>query len=159
MTDSEAVDVSVQGDHRGRVSSLSEGSGAATPREVRILLVDDHALVRRTMARMLRGLDCQVHECPSGPDALEALGHGTFDLMLLDRSMPGMGGVEVLQALRGQPELRGATYIAVVSAWAGEDRAQMYELGADAVLSKPLFEEDVEPILVQLRDRAESGDR
>jgi PAS domain S-box-containing protein len=68
----------------------------------RVLIVDDEPMVRRT-ARMLLELEgVQVDEAGDGADALRKVGAGapSYDALLIDMTMPGMGGVETLRELR-----------------------------------------------------------
>jgi DNA-binding NarL/FixJ family response regulator len=69
---------------------------------VRILIVDDHALFREGLRRMLRDLDQQleIREAGNCVDALSMAGE-PFDLVLLDMHMPGTSGLEALETLRG----------------------------------------------------------
>lgn len=66
----------------------------------RILVVDDHAIVRSGIRRLLADLpDVQLHESASGEDALEAVRGTPFDLVILDLNLPGLGGLELLRRL------------------------------------------------------------
>lgn len=69
---------------------------------IRILVADDHRVVRDGLREMLRGEKDMsiVAEAASGPEALHEAQCGPVDLMLLDISLPGFSGVRVLQALR-----------------------------------------------------------
>lgn len=67
----------------------------------RIMVVDDEAVVREGIKRVLEGTEeFQVETCSSGQLALEKLLDEDFDLVITDLKMPGMSGMEVLQALR-----------------------------------------------------------
>ena len=71
---------------------------------IRVLLVDDHQLVRRGLAQLIRdtpGMDV-AGEAGDGQGALDVLGSTQPDVVVLDLSMPGRGGLDVLQELRGQ---------------------------------------------------------
>lgn len=73
--------------------------------KVRLLLVDDEA-IRLVLARVFDRLGYQVTAAASGEEALFRLEQLSYDLMLLDLNMPGMGGVEVMRrAHEVQPEL------------------------------------------------------
>ena len=67
----------------------------------RVLLVDDHDMVREVAAELLGMLGCTVDQAASGEEALEIYRarNTPFDLVLLDVSMPGMTGVETHEAL------------------------------------------------------------
>ena len=58
--------------------------------------------------------------------------------MLLDLTMPRMSGEEVVRWLRENPDRGEGLDVVVVSAWAGEQRAVLQELGVTTVLQKPL---------------------
>ncbi|MBY0488503.1 MAG: response regulator transcription factor [Gemmatimonadaceae bacterium] len=73
--------------------------------KARILLVDDHALVRRGLAVLLR-MDSRfevVGEAGSGEAALAAVEQLRPDVMVLDLNMPGIDGLETLRRLRSKP--------------------------------------------------------
>ena len=70
------------------------------------LVVDDEELVRVLMSRQLQRLGLQVTLALNGTQAIEIGSQRSFDLVILDLSMPDIGGAEVLQALRKHhPEL------------------------------------------------------
>lgn len=114
---------------------------------MRVLLADDHDIVRHAMARTLRVLGHQVTECADGQEALEQLQESSFDLVLMDRSMPRLSGTGFLERLRLNPGLRGDAVVVIVSAWSGEERSQMFELGAADVLPKPFLVEDLDRLI------------
>ncbi len=76
---------------------------------IRILIIDDHAVVRKGLAMVLRlEPDFEVvGETGNGHDALELAQQLHPDVALLDRIMPGMGGAAVARALKAQqPDIR-----------------------------------------------------
>lgn len=85
-----------------------------TPAGLRLLIVDDHALVRAGLRARLAlepGI-AAVDEAGSGEEALERLAAGTPDLLLVDISMRGMNGIELLRRVR---ELHPAVRTIVLS--------------------------------------------
>jgi DNA-binding NarL/FixJ family response regulator len=75
---------------------------------VRVLVVDDHALVRRGMGHVIRECfpDAEVLEAGSATDALEKLSTGSIDIALVDVRMPDADGIELLHDLKSRwPEL------------------------------------------------------
>ena len=74
----------------------------------RILLVDDHAVVRAGFRYLLEsGGDCEVSEAGSSEEAYQVYGELEPDVVVLDVSMPGMGGIEGLRRLRSRyPDAR-----------------------------------------------------
>ena len=89
--------------------------GPARPEELarpaapsaRVLVVDDHAMVREVLARQLKALHFQVIQAPDGSAALAWLdAGGVADLLVTDFSMPGMNGLMLIEeARRRRPRL------------------------------------------------------
>jgi DNA-binding NarL/FixJ family response regulator len=80
---------------------------AAKP--LRILIVDDHAIVRDGLKQILtsRLPDAVIGEGRNAQEALDQVSQGTWDVLLLDISMPGLSGLDVLQQIRDlQPTLK-----------------------------------------------------
>jgi DNA-binding NarL/FixJ family response regulator len=67
----------------------------------RILIIDDHPIVRRGVRDLLReSSELQVSEAANGPDALSLMRREPFDLILLDLDLPGMDGLDVLKQIK-----------------------------------------------------------
>jgi two-component system invasion response regulator UvrY len=68
---------------------------------IRVLLADDHSLLRNGLKRLFSETAdiVVVAEAVDGPDALEKMRHGEWDVALLDVNMPGMNGLEVLRRI------------------------------------------------------------
>ncbi|HEY1611160.1 MAG TPA: response regulator transcription factor RqpR [Paraburkholderia sp.] len=69
---------------------------------VRLLLVDDHAVVRQSLRQLLldRGVASEVIEAQTGAEGLAAIAPHACDVVLLDISLPDMNGVEVLKRMK-----------------------------------------------------------
>lgn len=66
----------------------------------RVLITDDHAVVREGVRRLLAELpDLDIHEASSGEAAQEQVRTSSFQLMILDLNLPGLGGLELLRRL------------------------------------------------------------
>jgi DNA-binding NarL/FixJ family response regulator len=72
-----------------------------------ILVVDDHAIVRSGIRRLLVELPhLELRESENGEDALEQVRGGRFDLIILDLNLPGLGGLELLRRiLKASPKV------------------------------------------------------
>jgi DNA-binding NarL/FixJ family response regulator len=105
---------------------------------MKILLADDHDLVRETIAAFLasEGFDA-VHGTGSLDEAVAAYrSWGPFELVLLDLNMPGMGG---LDGLARMIEVAGDTPVAIISGAAQPDKVQAaIEVGARGFLPKTM---------------------
>ncbi|WP_404425700.1 response regulator [Nibricoccus sp. IMCC34717] len=81
----------------------------------KILVVDDFAGVRLFHASLLRGAGYDTSAVGSGEEALRALERETFDLLVLDLIMPGLGGHEVLRQVRHHKTLARLPVIVITS--------------------------------------------
>jgi DNA-binding NarL/FixJ family response regulator len=103
---------------------------------MRILMIDDHALVREGMARVIESLQPEATIWATGSygEAMQVVEREVVDLVLLDLMLPDRSGVDALRALRAShPELP----VVIVSA-AGDAQTvlQVLDLGARAFVSK-----------------------
>ena len=76
---------------------------------IRVLLADDHAMVRAGLREILEGTgDIEIAaEATNGQEALNAVRSGQFDVAVLDLSMPGRSGIELIKLIKEeQPKLR-----------------------------------------------------
>jgi CheY-like chemotaxis protein len=102
---------------------------------------------------MLKTLGCQVKLAGDGIEALEALQHGSFDVVLMDCQMPNMDGFQALSIIRERalttPNGRSLPVIAVTAnAMAGE-RERCLGAGFDDYLSKPFKRGQLDELLQQ----------
>lgn len=108
------------------------------PTGKRILVVDDVAENRAICRGLLAPLGFEVDQAADGPSALLRLEVSPPDLILLDLTMPGMSGLEVMARLR--PAYRIPVIMVTASAFA-EDRKRAQEAGCEGFLSKPVDRE------------------
>jgi signal transduction histidine kinase/ActR/RegA family two-component response regulator len=113
---------------------------------LRILVVEDDPGVRRYMVECLEGLGHTVTEASDGQEGLERLNMQTPSLLILDYAMPGMNGVEVIEAARAiAPDLP----ILMATGYA-DMRAVSRVIGPDQVLRKPFQIADLEKAILQV---------
>jgi PAS domain S-box-containing protein len=106
------------------------------------MIVDDNSDMRAYLARLLSP-HWQVEAVDSGAAMLERVRDHPPDLLVADVMMPGMGGLELLAALRADPVTRELPVI-VLSARAGEEAAiEGLAAGADDYLAKPFSSRDL----------------
>ena len=101
----------------------------------RILVVDDEPAVQQALARALALERYEVALCADGGDALERIGEGSYDVVILDVSMPVLDGLEVCRRVR-----LGGDRTPVLMLTAREqvdDRVAGLDAGADDYLTKP----------------------
>ena len=107
-------------------------------RQLQFLVVDDNEDIRDVFCRLVERAGHGASTAVDGLDAVEILQRESFDVMLLDLTMPRMNGVEVARWLRDNPGVAPEMRVVVISAWAGEQRAVLQELGVETVMQKPL---------------------
>jgi two-component system response regulator AtoC len=102
----------------------------------RILVVDDEEGIRSFLAESLELDGHQIEEAASGEDALERLRAKSFDLVLTDLRMPGMGGMKLLETAQAeQPEVE---FIVLTAHGNVESAVQAMKLGAFDFIQKPV---------------------
>jgi CheY-like chemotaxis protein len=115
------------------------------PRRPRVLVVDDHEVGRKSLARLLGALGYEVTSVKDGESALAAMEQDpTFDYVLTDLRLPDLDGREVVQAAH---RLLGSPRIALITGWDVEPD-ETERLGIDWIFLKPL---DVQQIVAQLK--------
>jgi CheY-like chemotaxis protein len=111
---------------------------------LRILLVDDNAINRQVVSLFLRPFKLRIVEAANGAEALTALEHETFDLVLLDMHMPVMDGPTTIRRIRhdGRPWSNIRVVALTADAMSG-DRERYLAMGMDGYLAKPIAERDL----------------
>lgn len=132
-----------------------EGVSGAKPR---VLVVDDHPLVRKLLAEAVQNLGATAIVAQSGVAAVRAAGLGTaIDIVLLDRNMPGLDGLHAARALRRQPATQGASLILLVN---DEQEAKAADVGAvDHVFIRPKGRAAIERGLAPLFQAAMTAEK
>jgi DNA-binding response OmpR family regulator len=102
---------------------------------MRVLVVEDHAKLAMTLATGLRRAGMAVDVVFDGRDALERIALTAYDVVVLDRDIPGTHGDDVCKALvaEGSP----SRVLMLTAAGAVDDRVEGLGLGADDYLPKP----------------------
>lgn len=106
-----------------------------------ILIIDDEASLRHTLARILQRASFEVTTAASGQEGLALIGQQTFDLVYLDIRMPDMNGMDVLKAIHTKlPELPVVLFTAQPDLNSALDALRQ---GATDYLLKPLQPRDL----------------
>ena len=123
----------------------------------RILIVDDNRTSRQILVALLARWGCRVASAPGGPEALEALraaasAGAAYDLVLLDRMMPGMDGCTLADLVRRDPALAGVRMLMMTCGGADES-GRFQDLGIGGWLAKPIRQSELFDSLADLLDR------
>jgi two-component system chemotaxis response regulator CheY len=109
-----------------------------------VLVVDDSKVMREMVVACLRpypGLT--FTHASSGLEAIERLSLKPYDLIVLDLNMPDIGGIEVVEFVRGQDMLRHLPIVIVTTRGDEASRARALEAGADRFMTKPFTPEAI----------------
>ena len=106
-------------------------------KEPTVLIVDDSLFLRRTLELQLSRAGYRVKSAEDGMDALHQIMKERPSLVLLDIEMPHLNGYELLEILRGQPQLKEIPVAMLTSRAAEKHRYHAMTLGANAYLVKP----------------------
>lgn len=112
---------------------------------MRVLIVDDEALARSRLRRLLVEMTpapTAVHEAANAPEALQALASAAalgqaFDVLLLDIHMPGLSGMELARQLQQQPPAPAVVFVTAHP----EHALSAFEVNAADYLTKPVRRE------------------
>lgn len=114
-----------------------------------ILTVDDSRMVRMLIRRTLAGCDLQIAEAGNGVEGLAAAQSQAPDLVLLDVTMPGMDGLEMLSQLRKVPACARIPVIMLTAESSREYVARADGLGVVGYVAKPFKEEALREQILQ----------
>lgn len=116
----------------------------------RILIVDDHPEMARSLARLLGG-DADAVTADSGVDALARIADsGRFDLVLCDVMMPGMTGIELFERVRELDPATAAAFVFTTGGVPPEVQAMLDATGARCLL-KPCDFDDLRGLIASVR--------
>lgn len=119
----------------------------------RVLLVDDEAEFVEALSIRLENRGLVVDTAANGSEALEKVRDGTFDAIVLDLAMPGMNGIETLEALK---DLAPNLQIILLTGHGNlESGIQAMKLGAMDFLEKPV---GIDVLLQKIRQAKANSD-
>lgn len=117
----------------------------------KILIVEDHADIRRLIRMTLEFEHCEIHEAPDAPTGWDMARELQPDAVLLDVMMPGaLNGVDLCRAIKADPKLRNVPVLMLTARGGSADREAGLQAGADAYIVKPFSPMQLLELLVQL---------
>lgn len=106
-----------------------------------ILVCDDEEIMRDVLETILSGAGYKVDLARTGEEAVEAYAQKSYDIVLMDVSMPGMGGLTALESLM---QIDPEAVVLMITAYATFDTAiSAWEKGANGVIRKPFQNEQI----------------
>lgn len=108
----------------------------------KIAVVEDN-IDNRLLVQALLEEHYEISEYENGMEVMDGLADDIPDLVLLDISLPGMDGTEVLEWVRSQEGLSSLPVIALTAHAMSGDREKYLEMGFDEYVTKPIVDEGV----------------
>ncbi|RLC98546.1 MAG: response regulator [Chloroflexi bacterium] len=114
----------------------------------KILIVDDAAFMRRLSRQILQAAGYEVVCAVDGQECLDKVKVEKPDLVIMDRNMPRLDGLEALRALRADPVTRSLPVLVASASSRDIDIAEMEAAGADGYVPKPF---QVKQLIIAVR--------
>jgi signal transduction histidine kinase/CheY-like chemotaxis protein len=154
----------VDGDGDAGDSLASDDREGEARSEFRVLVVEDHPDNRLLLRNLLEPLGISVRECADGDAGVAAVRDWDPHLVLLDRRMPVLDGLEAVREIRAMSILHQPVVVAVTAHSFDDDRKEMLDAGCDDFLAKPFRESDLFAVLerhlgIRNRVRTRSGSK
>lgn len=105
---------------------------------LKVLVVDDMSTMRRIVKNVLKQLGyTDLHEAENGEEGLKKLRTGGFGLVVSDWNMPVMMGIDMLRAIRADPELKHLPVLMVTAEAQKENIIEAVQAGVSNYVVKP----------------------
>ncbi|MBR5407052.1 MAG: response regulator [Lachnospiraceae bacterium] len=149
----EVVDDTPVGDFAANLSKMQDAAEEFKPLLIapnaKILIVDDNEMNLDVISDLLSDTRIRVTTAQSGRECIIRLREGSFDVVLLDQMMPGMSGIQTLEAIRRDHLADGTPIIALTADAIVGARDSYIREGFTDYLSKPVMYKDLEEALLK----------
>ncbi|MFO7808881.1 chemotaxis response regulator CheY [Guyparkeria sp.] len=126
-------------------------------RNMKILVVDDFSTMRRIIKNLLKELGfTNLEEADDGQTALPLLRQGNFDFLVTDWNMPGMTGIDLLRAVRADPNLASLPVLMVTAEAKREQIVLAAQEGVNGYIVKPFNGATLKEKIEKIFERVES---
>jgi diguanylate cyclase (GGDEF)-like protein len=112
-------------------------------KQARVLVADDNRLTRDRMSAILRGQGHLVETCEDGQQAVELVGKGGIDLVLLDIMMPRLSGLDACRIIKSLTAEAFLPVVLVTVKTDSQSRVEGLRFGADDYIAKPFDETEL----------------
>lgn len=124
---------------------------------MKILIVDDFSTMRRIIKNLLRELGFNnTVEADDGQSAMPKLIGGGIDFLITDWNMPGMNGIDLLRAVRADPNLRSIPVLMVTAEAKREQIIEAAQAGVNGYVIKPFTAATLQEKIEKIFERLES---
>lgn len=131
-----------------RECSDIEQATKPSPRNARVLVAEDNLILGRVIKHQFEKLNCQATVVPTGEEAVAAFQAQSFDLVVLDARMPGMGGLEAARRMRQTTSTQVPIVLLTADSLLPSKDLEQY--GITAAYLKPLSDQDLQLKILSL---------
>lgn len=125
---------------------------------MKILVVDDFSTMRRIIKNLLRDLGyTNTQEADDGQSALPMLQQTEFDFLITDWNMPGMQGIDLLKAVRADPNLASLPVLMVTAESKRDQIVEAAQAGVNGYIVKPFTAVTLKEKIEKIFERIEAG--
>ena len=125
---------------------------------MKILIVDDFSTMRRIIKNLLRDLGfTNTSEADDGQTALPMLQSGKYDFLVTDWNMPGMQGIDLLKAVRSDPELASLPVLMVTAESKRDQIVEAAQAGVNGYVVKPFTAQTLKEKIDKIFERIEAA--
>ena len=118
---------------------------------MKVLVVDDFATMRRILRNILKQIGfTNISEADDGKTALKELKKEKYDLILCDWNMPEMQGIDLLNEIRSDDELKGTPFVMVTAKAQKNNIIQAVKAGVNSYIVKPFTAETINEKLTKM---------
>lgn len=123
-----------------------------------ILIVDDFSTMRRIIKNLLRDLGfINTSEADDGTTALPMLQTGKYDFLVTDWNMPGMQGIDLLKAVRSDPDLASLPVLMVTAESKRDQIVEAAQAGVNGYVVKPFTAATLKEKIEKIFERIEAA--
>jgi PAS domain S-box-containing protein len=130
-------------------SVVQNSSARSVPKSLKVLVAEDNAVNQKVVVLQLRRLGLAADVVSNGAQAVEAVQHASYDLVLMDCQMPEMDGYEASRVIRQRTPASPLKIIAMTANAMQGDREKCLAAGMNDYLTKPIRIQDLETMLAQ----------
>lgn len=127
-------------------------------KDMKILIVDDFSTMRRIVKNLLRDLGfTNTSEADDGLTALPMLQSGKYDFLVTDWNMPGMQGIDLLKAVRSDPNLASLPVLMVTAESKKDQIVEAAQAGVNGYVVKPFTATTLKEKIDKIFERIEAA--
>jgi len=127
-------------------------------KDMKILIVDDFSTMRRIVKNLLRDLGfTNTSEADDGITALPMLQGGKYDFLVTDWNMPGMQGIDLLKAVRADPNLASLPVLMVTAESKKDQIVEAAQAGVNGYVVKPFTATTLKEKIDKIFERIEAA--